>query len=315
MRRLPRYIAYLTRRYVARFLKRTVDPVTYYEVLDRTLEQLPTRWDDWTKEGEARTASMNRQLAWSMSFVAGAVNAGGFLALSHYTSHMTGVVSTMADMLAVKDLEAFFVAFGMLICFTIGAYVCTTLISLGKRRRIQARYAYSLGLEAALLLVFGYYGSRLQDDLAWNVPITVALLCFIMGMHNAVTTNISGAAVRTTHLTGTVTDIGIELSKLTYLNSKRRKDTQPILADRAKLKLMTLLLVSFFLGGVTGGIGFKHIGFKVTVPLALFLVVLALRPVWMGIRILLRHLRRDLSSSTRMGKGTLTLKGKIPPES
>lgn len=299
MRRLPGYIAYLTRRYVARFLKRSVDPITYYEVLDHTLEQLPTRWNDWTKEGAQRTAQMNRQLAWSMAFVAGAVNAGGFLALSHYTSHMTGVVSTMADMLAVKDMEAFFVAFGMLLCFTAGAYLCTTLISFGKRKHIQARYAYSLGVEAMLLLVFGYFGSILQDDLAWNVPITVALLCFIMGMHNAVTTNISGAAVRSTHLTGTVTDIGIELSKLTYRNSKRVKDAAPILADRGKLKLMVLLLVSFFVGGVIGGIGFKHIGFKVTVPLAIFLVVLALRPLWMGIRILFRHLRRDLERTHR----------------
>ncbi|HJV90617.1 MAG TPA: YoaK family protein [Holophagaceae bacterium] len=294
MRRIPRFIAYITRRYLARFLKRSVDPITYYEVLDRTLEQLPTRWNDWTKEGEFRTAQMNRQLAWSMAFVAGAVNAGGFLALGHYTSHMTGVVSTMADMLAVKDLEAFFVAFGMLICFLGGAFLCTTLISLGKRKHIQARYAYALGVEAALLLLFGYKGATLQDDLAWNVPTTVALLCFIMGMHNAVTTNISGAAVRSTHLTGTVTDIGIELSKLTYRNSKRLKDAPPILADRAKLKLMSLLLVSFFVGGVLGGIGFKHIGFKVTVPLAGFLVLLAVRPLWMGLRILLRHLRRDL---------------------
>ncbi len=294
MRRIPRYLAYLTRRYLARFLKRSVDPITYYEVLDHTLEQLPTRWNDWTKEGEFRTAQMNRQLAWSMAFVAGAVNAGGFLALGHYTSHMTGVVSTMADMLAVKDLEAFFVAFGMLLCFMAGAYLCTTLISLGKRKHIQARYAYALSLEAALLLLFGYKGATLQDDLAWNVPTTVALLCFIMGMHNAVTTNISGAAVRSTHLTGTVTDIGIELSKLTYRNTKRVKDAPPILADRGKLKLVSLLLVSFFAGGLAGGIGFKHIGFKVTVPLAIFLVALALRPLWMGLRIFFRHLRRDL---------------------
>jgi len=32
-----------------------------------------------------------------LCFVAGAINAGGFLAVGLYTSHMSGVVSAMAD--------------------------------------------------------------------------------------------------------------------------------------------------------------------------------------------------------------------------
>ena len=46
---------------------------------------------------------------------------------------------------------------------------------------------------------------------AWSqlfVPVTVVLLCFIMGLQNAVITKLSRADIRTTHITGIITDIG-----------------------------------------------------------------------------------------------------------
>lgn len=294
MRRIPRFVVYLTRRYLRRALKKTVDPSTYYAALDRTLEQLPTSYTQWMREGQARTPAMNRQLAWSMAFVAGAVNAGGFLAVQHYTSHMTGVLSTLADMLAVHEYLAALYALGMVTCFSGGAFVSTLLISYGKRHGWRARYALALSLEAVLLLIFGYTGARLDAQEYGFLDLAVALLCFIMGLHNAVTTNISGTAVRTTHMTGTMTDIGIELSRLLYRNSRKLKQAPRIVADRNRLVLLLLLAGSFVLGGIIGAVGFKHVGYKVTVPLALFLLVLAFRPLVLEIQIFLRHLRRDL---------------------
>ena len=54
--------------------------------------------------GSKRTDSANRHLARYLAFVAGAANAGGFLAVRQYTSHMSGIVSAMADGLAVWSL-------------------------------------------------------------------------------------------------------------------------------------------------------------------------------------------------------------------
>ena len=51
--------------------------------------------------GRKRTASANRHLGFALAFVAGAINAGGFLAVQQYTSHMTGIVSSMADSLVL----------------------------------------------------------------------------------------------------------------------------------------------------------------------------------------------------------------------
>ena len=58
--------------------------------------------------GRERTQNANQQLARHLTFVAGAVNAGGFLAVRQYSSHVTGIVSAMADNLALRNLSLVF---------------------------------------------------------------------------------------------------------------------------------------------------------------------------------------------------------------
>jgi uncharacterized membrane protein YoaK (UPF0700 family) len=101
-----------------------------------------------------------------------------------------------------------------------------------------------------------------------------------MGLQNAMITKLSGAEIRTTHMTGLVTDIGIELGKLFYWNSSRVESSAPFVqANRAKLKVHGTMLAMFFVGGFTGAMGFKHIGYALTVPLAAVLIVLAIVPL------------------------------------
>jgi len=293
MRRIPRYFQLIAGRYLQRLLRKRLSGHQLQAAVETALATLPIQEKLLVREGALRSESLNRQLAWAMAFVAGAVNAGGFLAVSHYTSHVTGVVSSMADELADGDLTTALAALSMMLSFLAGAFVCTTLISLGQRRRMRSRYALTLVLEAVLMMVFGFMGNRLQQEIRFTLPTTVMLLCFIMGMHNTVTSIISGAAVRTTHLTGTVTDIGIELSRLTYVNVHHRHGRERIVANRQKLTLLMLILISFLAGGVSGALGFRHIGFKVTVPLAGFLCFLATRPLLLEVRLLLHRLRRQ----------------------
>ena len=293
MRRIPRFFRFVATRYLRRLLRARLSGHQLQATVDAAMASLPLQEKLLVQEGELRSDTLNRQLAWSMAGVAGAVNAGGFLAVSHYTSHMTGVASTLSDMLALGDTTTALVALSMMICFILGAMLCGTLLSLGQRRRMRSRYAITLTLEAGLLLLFGFLGNRLQYETVFTLPATVMLLCFIMGMHNAVTSIISGAAVRTTHVTGTVTDIGIELSRLVYRNVHDRKGRAKIIANRKRLKLHLLLVFSFITGGVCGALGFRHIGFKVTVPLAGFLCFLAARPLLVELRLLLHRLRRQ----------------------
>jgi uncharacterized membrane protein YoaK (UPF0700 family) len=225
--------------------------------------------------GHRRSAGADRQLAFGLAFVAGAINAGGFLAVRQYTSHMTGIVSSMADNLVLGAHELVAVGAGGVLSFVAGAACSAILVNHARRRHLHSEYALPLLLEALLLLCFGVLGARLADVRGLFVPVTVMLLCFIMGLQNAVITKLSGAAVRTTHITGVVTDIGIELGKLVYWNAAGSSDVRKVAADRARLAVLIGLALSFFGGGVIGALGFQQMGYVSTVPLALVLVGLA----------------------------------------
>jgi uncharacterized membrane protein YoaK (UPF0700 family) len=288
----PRGIARIVRRRATRVLKTEMGLSEIQRglgrTLDHTMDLMPFDADLLVKHGTARSKYLNRQLAWSLAFVAGAVNAGGFLAVQSYTSHVTGAVSRMADELALGHKTVALAALAIVVFFALGAFCSGLLISLGRRRRFQSHYALSLMLEAGLLLLFGLMGSRLHQMHTFFLPVTVILLSFIMGMHNSVVTTISNAEVRTTHLTGIVTDLGLELSRLFYFNVSAHERTKRVMANRDKLKLHGLILASFFGGGVAGALGFRHVGFKMTIFLAAFLFLLAWRPVFRDVKIRFR---------------------------
>ena len=239
-----------------------------------------------------RKQILDRQMAWSLAFVAGAVNAGGFLAVQSYTSHMSGTVSRAADEWALGHSMAALTAISTIAFFALGAFCSALLVSLGQRHRFKSHYAFALAIEGLLLLLFGLVGGHLAHIHRFMLPATVILLAFTMGMQNAIVTTISNAEVRTTHMTGVVTDLGIELSRLFYFNVGHNDKLHHIVANRDKLKLHGLILGSFFLGGVVGALGFKHVGFKMTIFLAAFLFSLALRPILYDFRVrwkLLQH--------------------------
>nr|WP_232356758.1 YoaK family protein [Burkholderia multivorans] len=226
-----------------------------------------------------RSDAANRRLGRSLAFVAGAANAGGFFAVGQYTSHMSGIVSSMADNLALGDIGVVVAGFSSLLSFLVGAATSAILINWGRRRHLSSQYAMPLILEATLLLLFGLLGSGLETHQVLFVPATVCLLCYVMGLQNAMITKISKAEIRTTHVTGLVTDIGIELGKLLYWNlGTTHRDL--VRADRQKLLLLGSLLLSFLVGGLAGAVGFRHVGFMSSVPLAIVLVTLAVVPIF-----------------------------------
>jgi hypothetical protein len=76
-----------------------------------------------------------------------------------------------------------------------------------------------------------------------------------------------------------VTDIGIELGKAMYWNRRAGDPERTVQADLDKLWLLISLVGLFFIGGVVGAVGFKHVGFIATLPLAVVLLMLAVVPV------------------------------------
>jgi len=227
-----------------------------------------------------RSQRANSHLAGFLAFIAGAINAGGFLAVKQYTSHMSGIISALADNIAVSNFTLLLGGLGALLSFVVGAGTSAILINWARRQHLTSVYALPLVVEAGLLICFGMLGGRLDQHKWMFAPMTVSLLCFVMGLQNAMITKLSGSVIRTTHMTGMVTDIGIELGKLCYWNIYHPSEEQPaVIANLARLRLLSALVGLFFLGGLVGALGFKHVGYISTLPLAVLLVALAIVPM------------------------------------
>ena len=220
-----------------------------------------------------------KHLGLVLAFVAGAANAGAYLSVKVYTSHMTGIVSSLADHLALGEFALALAALSAVIMFLLGAVTSAIMINAARRRALRSQFALPLLLEAGLFLLFGLMGSTLAGFKGLFLPATVMLLCFMMGLQNAVITKISGAVVRTTHLTGVITDLGIELGKLVYWNRNLDSVEGRVVADRERMATLAALVMSFLIGGIVGALGFKRFGFLATVPIALLLLALSAVPV------------------------------------
>lgn len=227
-----------------------------------------------------RTKRNNHYLGAYLAFVAGAINAGGFMAINRYTSHMTGIISSLGDSLAVGEYTAVFGGIFLLLTFIAGAASTGILINWGLRKRLASAYSLPLVLEAFDLLLFGGVGANIASYSAYTVPMVAVLLCYLMGVQNAAITKISSAEIRTTHMTGIVTDIGIELGRLLYWNQDREANQRHFVqANRQRLKTHSIILSMFLSGGIVGALSFKYLGYISVVPLALSLLMVSAPPL------------------------------------
>jgi uncharacterized membrane protein YoaK (UPF0700 family) len=211
--------------------------------------------------GPSRSAHGNQHLGRLLAFTAGAINAGGFLVVKQYTSHMSGMVSSIADNLVIGQAELALLACGAVATFAAGAAMSSILINIGRTAEARSLYALPLLVEAALICLFGLLTADLVRGPAVGATALVTLLCFVMGCQNAIITKISKAEIRTTHVTGLVTDIGIELGRWLYFGvGGRERHPGAVREDRDKLLLLSSLLGAFMLGAMLGAIGFKLAG-------------------------------------------------------
>jgi len=203
-------------------------------------------------QGKTRNALHNLQIATLLSFVAGSVNVAGFLAVARLTTNVTGHFAFLIGEVYNSDWKGALLYLAFLLFFLAGAFTSTSIVEFVRRRDEQHMYLVPALLEALLLLSVGFFGSYLM---AWKPEVIAFCLLFAMGLQNALVTKVSQAVVRTTHLTGLFTDLGIELSQLFYY--KRAKERQALWAS---IRLRLRIILFFFLGGVSAGLLFGYVG-------------------------------------------------------
>jgi len=216
-------------------------------------------------QGKKRTAKHNLQIASLLSFVAGIVNVAGFLAVAKLTTNVTGHFAFFVDEIFKLNLWQSFIYFLYIFFFFLGSFSSSFLVELISRKNANYVYIIPTSIESLILLLIAVFGKNLIVD---NPNLIACSLLFAMGLQNSLVTRISNAMVRTTHLTGLFTDLGIELSQLFFY---REKEAREKLFSSVKLRLT--IISFFFIGGIIGGIFYSKIGLLVLLVGSLSLIL------------------------------------------
>jgi len=217
--------------------------------------------------GTKRTYGHNVKLASLLCVTAGFVNAAGFLGFSVLTTNVTGHAALFAERIAMQDwLSTRVIALWMLL-FLAGAFISGLIVSLVGRNQ-QFSYVIPILIEIMILLTVALTGHQYDGHLIARELFAGSLL-FAMGLQNALVSMISGSVVRTTHLTGTFTDLGIELAQATL----RVNRTNATLYSRIKLRLVIIFF--FLFGALLGACLFRIYHFRsFLVPVVVLLYAL-----------------------------------------
>ena len=200
--------------------------------------------------GKTRTLSHNKKIASLLSFVAGVVNVAGFLSVQQLTTNVTGHFAFFVDEVFKLHFANSFIYFLYILFFFLGSFVSNLLVEIISRKNERYIYIIPTIIEIAILIMVAVFGQSLRS----NYPNLIAFtLLFAMGLQNSLVTRISDAVVRTTHLTGLFTDLGIELSQLFFYRIKEQKDK---LISTIKLRLR--IIAFFFIGGIISGVFYPY---------------------------------------------------------
>lgn len=195
--------------------------------------------------------------AFVLALIAGCVNAIGLIGFQHQSiSHLSGTATLIGTEMMAGSFEASAHLLGVVLSFLIGAAVSGAVLS-ANSLKLGRHYDWLLVIEALLLFVSIYF---LGDGLSFG-HYTASAAC---GLQNALATTYSGAIVRTTHVTGIVTDLGIMIGA--WFRGKA--------LDRRKSILFLLIVSGFILGGAAGASLYGALGFMaLSIPASLCLVL------------------------------------------
>lgn len=200
---------------------------------------------------------------WALAFLSGSVNIGGLLACHRTVTHVTGSATFFGLEMAEKH---YLPALGMVtlpIFFLLGAMLSALLVDRPRHQGRRPRYALVMGLVFLCICVawiggllgwFGVFGEALSLSRDY---VLLAVLGLASGLQNALVTSASGAVVRTTHLTGLTTDLGVGLVRMMFPSA----DEGALRAERKSTRMRLGIIVSFIAGSTVGGFLFMANGY------------------------------------------------------
>ncbi len=194
-----------------------------------------------------------------LALIAGLVNSIGLLGFRHQSiSHLSGTATQLGVSVVNSTVSDVFHLLIILLSFVVGAAISGYFLRSGALK-LGLNYSRLLSLEAIFLFTAIYFLS--QDSLIGHYLASAAC-----GLQNALATTFSGAIIRTTHVTGLFTDLGI------MFGAKLRGEA----FDKRKAQLFLLIITGFILGGVLGAYSFNYLKFQALFIPATICLLLAL---------------------------------------
>lgn len=218
-------------------------------------------------QGKNRTSKHNLRLATLLSFVAGIVNITGVLSVKTLTTNVTGHFAYFAEEVTKHNYQAAIVFLIFTLFFLAGAFTSNFLAELVSTKKQDLSHIPSITIEFLILVTLGLLGMQ-SDFILLNGKWIAFSLLFAMGIQNALVTKISQSTVRTTHLTGLFTDLGIELSQLFFYKKPEERK-----ALKTSIYLRFSIISFFFLGCFIGGFIYGYLALRTLLIAAILLLV------------------------------------------
>ena len=214
----------------------------------------------------SRTLGDNIRLGTLTAFTAGTINIASLLIFLSFTSNVTGHYAIFAAEISKGNWTQVTVVGAWIFLFFFGGFVANlSVINFNKSKYFA--HAFPLILEILCLLTVGIYGQFFYQKTLGETEALVAFMLFATGLQNGLTASISNFSVKTTHLTGTTTDLGILFSMFTQ--KKFRKNPELI----ARAKLLMSIMLAYVLGAVFSGLTYYKLEFRVFYVISVCLLI------------------------------------------
>jgi len=233
--------------------------------------------------GKNRTLKHNLKIASLLSFVAGIVNVAGFLSVQRLTTNVTGHFAFFVDEVFKFNFWEGFIFFLYIFFFFLGSFISNIIVEIVSKVNDKLIYIIPIIIESIILFSIAIFGQSLVDK---NPNLLTFSLLFAMGMQNSLVTTISNATVRTTHLIGLFTDLGIELSQLFFYTKNEQK-----VKLYSSIKLRLTIISFFFLGGLLGGIFYTTLKLYI-LAIAGILLIIGITSDYIKLKLLMRKNRQ-----------------------
>ncbi len=214
----------------------------------------------------SRTLKDNIQLGSLTAFAAGMVNIVSLLIFFAFTSNVTGHYAILASEIIRGNLFQIAMVFSWIFLFFLGSFISNFIVIHFNRKVPYLAHAMPLVLEIICLMGVGIYGQFFYRETLAETEMLVAVMLFAMGLQNGLTASISNFLVKTTHLTGVTTDLGILFSMFTRREYRENKDL------RGRAVLLLSIMGSYVAGAILAGFAYMALGFAVFYTICLVLV-------------------------------------------